>query len=218
MLASYKLSSTLDKFLVAGVIAGSVLFGNAAQAITATFNLTTDSAANGTSASFTNNGIGLTVSNASGTSLPGAPINTNTLGLCSYALVGTSHGRCALAEGSDAELTGYILTFDTSVFIDSVFVSQFAGLSDGSFQIINNSTSELVSFSSTGTIAFTGDFVAAANAPITVVTDGTPLAANGGNFRINNLTVTEVPGPLPLLGVGAAFAYSRKLRRKTQSI
>lgn len=25
----------------------------------------------------------------------------------------------------------------------------------------------------------------------------------------------EVPGPLPLLGLGAAFSYSRRLRRRT---
>lgn len=32
-----------------------------------------------------------------------------------------------------------------------------------------------------------------------------------------NVWTTEVPGPLPLLGVGAAFGYSRKLRKRIKS-
>lgn len=31
-------------------------------------------------------------------------------------------------------------------------------------------------------------------------------------------TVAEVPGPLPILGVGAAFRFSRKLRRRTRAL
>lgn len=40
--------------------------------------------------------------------------------------------------------------------------------------------------------------------------------AGGDPLSINSwsLTVTPVPGPLPLLGVGAAFGYSRRLRRR----
>lgn len=39
--------------------------------------------------------------------------------------------------------------------------------------------------------------------------DSDPLSINSWS-----LTVTPVPGPLPLLGVGAAFGYSRRLRRR----
>lgn len=40
--------------------------------------------------------------------------------------------------------------------------------------------------------------------------------AGGDPLSINSwsLTVTPVPGPLPVLGVGAAFGYSRRLRRR----
>jgi hypothetical protein len=40
-------------------------------------------------------------------------------------------------------------------------------------------------------------------------------ATNRGYFGIDNLTIGRpVPGPLPLLGVGAAFGLSRKLRKR----
>ncbi len=33
-----------------------------------------------------------------------------------------------------------------------------------------------------------------------------------------NLTITQTPGPLPILGAGAAFGISRKLRRRIKSV
>lgn len=40
-------------------------------------------------------------------------------------------------------------------------------------------------------------------------------ATNLGSFGIDNLTIGKpVPGPFPLLGVGAAFGFSRKLRKR----
>jgi hypothetical protein len=34
---------------------------------------------------------------------------------------------------------------------------------------------------------------------------------------LDNVRLTEVPGPLPLMGVGAAMAWSRQLRRRTKN-
>lgn len=34
---------------------------------------------------------------------------------------------------------------------------------------------------------------------------------------ITDFTYTEIPGPLPILGIGAAFGFSRKLRRQIKS-
>jgi len=43
-------------------------------------------------------------------------------------------------------------------------------------------------------------------------------ATNLGSFGIDNLTIGKpVPGPLPILGVGAAFGFSRKLRKRIKS-
>ena len=44
------------------------------------------------------------------------------------------------------------------------------------------------------------------------------LQTNGGKIVINiNPTSLPVPGPLPLLGTGAAFGFSRRLRRQIKS-
>ena len=48
------------------------------------------------------------------------------------------------------------------------------------------------------------------------VTD-TWLAPSGGSIDAISNNFTQVPGPLPLLGAGAAFAWSRKLRSRMQS-
>lgn len=37
---------------------------------------------------------------------------------------------------------------------------------------------------------------------------------NQGEWFVDNVSVHEVPGPLPVLGVAAAFGYSRKLRSR----
>lgn len=41
---------------------------------------------------------------------------------------------------------------------------------------------------------------------------GTWTLVDGGDQI--QVVLTEVPGPLPLLGAGAAFAYSRRIRRR----
>jgi hypothetical protein len=61
-----------------------------------------------------------------------------------------------------------------------------------------------------GTLASVADPLAANVISFGVGPSGVPVAGEtfGGFFT------TQVPGPLPLAGVGAAFAWSRKLRRK----
>ena len=46
--------------------------------------------------------------------------------------------------------------------------------------------------------------------------DGSDGCCGNGNATISNFNgpIASVPGPLPILGVGAAFAYSRRLRRR----
>lgn len=51
----------------------------------------------------------------------------------------------------------------------------------------------------------------------------TRIEFSGGNFEFDNVTVSpnyyapnSVPGPLPIVGCGAAFAWSRRLRRRIQ--
>jgi hypothetical protein len=47
--------------------------------------------------------------------------------------------------------------------------------------------------------------------------DGEDYGGCPGDCGNVKLTVNPVPGPLPLLGVGAAFGYSRKLRKRIKS-
>ncbi len=57
-------------------------------------------------------------------------------------------------------------------------------------------------------------FVALAGKPVTVSSEFT----NNMDYWITSIQVQRVPGPLPVLGVASAFAWSRRLRRKTQPI
>jgi hypothetical protein len=98
MLAPYKgVCLRFDKLAVLAVATGAFLAGSSAHAVTATFDLTTPNVTNFTSTSFTDNGISLTVSDAVGTNIPASDaLTTNSFGLCSYAEVGTSAGRCTV--------------------------------------------------------------------------------------------------------------------------
>jgi hypothetical protein len=56
---------------------------------------------------------------------------------------------------------------------------------------------------------------------VTATTSGSLLSFSYQNDpsynQFDNVSVTPVPGPLPLLGVAAAFGYSRKLRKSMQT-
>lgn len=59
-----------------------------------------------------------------------------------------------------------------------------------------------------------GTFLALAGQPITV----TSAFTNNIDYWMTSIRVQRVPGPLPILGVASAFAWSRRLRRKALSI
>ena len=105
-----------------------------------------------------------------------------------------------------AKLISYNLTW----------IANLSGISIAFAQGINQSV-ELIG--DTGTHSFGNQFLAQANVPISVTS-----TTNGSNSRfaqINSLTVEKVdlppasvPGPLPILGFGAAFGFSRRLRHR----
>jgi len=48
---------------------------------------------------------------------------------------------------------------------------------------------------------------------------GTGVAANSSlKYAVASLVPAPVPGPLPILGVGAAFGFSRKLRKRIKKV
>ena len=211
--------------VAAGMVAASSLaLAPAAQASTTIFNLTSPSAVNSPSPlNFGPVGVEniiLTLSDPQGSNLPTNSLNTKSSGFCAFAVVGTSGGRCGYLHGSNGVINGFSLSFNKSVYLRQFDIAGLAAITGGSISF----DSELFNFTANGTQTFVSPFLASAGSKIFVTTTGVP-AGSSGVFRIANLQVelapeaefapeASVPGPLPLLGVGAAFAYSRKLRTR----
>ncbi len=224
-LHSKKSSACALGAVAAGMVAASALaLAPAAQASTTTFNLTSPSPVSSPSPlSFGPVGVDniiLTLSDPQGSNLPANSFNTNSTGFCAFAVVGASAGRCGYLQGSNGVMNGFSLSFDKSVYLRQFDIAGLAAITGGSISF----DSELFNFTANGTQTFVKPFLASAGSKIFVTTTGVPVGSSGV-FRINNLQVelapevglapeTSVPGPLPLLGVGAAFAYSRKLRTR----
>jgi len=191
---------------------------SAATVLTFT-NQTPGTTANSATAS--GSGITVTASNPVGGPFPATGgINSVASGLCAFAQNNSDGNRCgyiASPADSTTSLTGFDLTFDTSVFITGFNIGLFdnSNLNSGTIAFGGSSP---ISFSSTGFTSLAAPFLAEAGTPLSIVTTGdfTNIANPGGIFRIQSLTVEEVPGPLPLLGAASAFAYSRKLRNKVK--
>ena len=183
-----------------------------ANAATSTIVLT-DANQNFTSKSFqsVDGLIGLTISDAVGTGLKSFPLNTNPEGFCAYVTNVGGTIRCAAPDS----LTGFSLTFDKSVFLKEFNINQFQGLSNGTLTFTSGSQAETFNLTSTGTKSFLNPFLASAGTAVFVTSSGLPTDITT-NFRLNQIVVEahDVPGPLPILGAGVAFAYSRKLRAR----
>lgn len=210
--------------VAAGMVAASAMaLAPAVHASTTTFNFVSNPALNSPSPlSFGPIGVDniiLTLSNPQGSNLPANSLNANGSGFCAFADVRASGGRCALTQGSNGVFNGFSLSFNKSVNLLQFDIAGFLGLGSGSIAF----DSELFGFTSNSTQTFASPLLVSAGSTIFVTTTGTPLGPHGGVFRINNLQVelatapapeASVPGPLPLFGAGAAFAYSRKLRTR----
>jgi hypothetical protein len=207
------------------------------SALAVTFDFTANSQTTTSTASFTSSGIALTVDQAQGVGQPGVAslvgsggINRDiNNGLCAAFLTGpalTGTNRCQYPASTNASLTGFNFKFDQDVILKSLQVFRPGGTTSGSLAFTAGSLSETLVFSNPGgaefangipsaTLYFGTPFFVSANTPITVDTSGTQyLAGETGGFRINNLVVDPVPGPLPVLGALAAFSKSRKLRKR----
>jgi hypothetical protein len=194
---------------------------NSAQA--AVFDLTSASSINAASIVVLDSGLTLTVDNSNSTGLNPNTINTNTPGLCAFAATGTSGvGRCGYGDANGVGISSFQMSFDKPVSFNSFDISDYdagngtTNMSEGkiSFSLDNINFTDFT-FSSTGTKSLPSLFQnLTANQTIYVKTEATfATSQNTGNFRINNINATEVPGPLPILGVSAAFSMSRKFRR-----
>lgn len=113
----------------------------------------------------------------------------------------------------------FAIAFDQTVKLISYNLSYLQFTSGISTTFQQNSLQSIETYSAgTGSRSFNNQFIAQANVPILVTSNN-----NGDGLRfaqINSLTVEKqslpasVPGPLPILGFGAAFGISRRLRRR----
>jgi hypothetical protein len=161
----------------------------------------------------------LTADNAVGVDLPPAGgITGNSSGICAFLQnsSGTGNRRCGLTNtngGTDnSSVTSIDLTFTRSVFLRSFEVQAFNNLLSAQMAFGGSTP---FTITGVGVNNFVGDFLVAANTPISLQTSSVVYASGqSGAIRIDNIVVEDVPGPLPLLGISAAFAYGRKLRKK----
>lgn len=195
--------------------------------------------------SFSAGGIGLTFLNplasSQNTLSRTVPVGTPTLpggGTClgGSREVNLSHVCGNLPENSTTPQIDFIqLVFDQDVFLKSMKITARAQTFDETVKnsvvsIWNSESGSAATFdyvvdtAEASTVHDTfrvtnydsvfNSFVALAGKPVTVSSEFT----NNMDYWITSIQVQRVPGPLPVLGVASAFAWSRRLRRKTQPI
>jgi hypothetical protein len=191
-----------------------------AQAIVSTFTLTGASPLNTPGPIYTEtvNGITLTVNNATGIDLPTAGgISGNPQGLCTWLQNSATTQRCGFNPGTGAtnssQLSSLSFSFDKPVYLQDFFIQ----LNDAASIDINFTggvTTSLLGITSSSTQSL-ANAILPANTPL--IFAAANVIPNSGfdstALRMRNFNVEEVPGPLPLLGLGAAFSMTRKFRR-----
>jgi hypothetical protein len=122
----------------------------------------------------------------------------------SITLTGNDNGVFAIFTDYTINATASgPVSFDWAYNTDDSGYDRFGYLLNGSFNFLSTINGE------TGTTSF---------AVVAGDVFGFSIDGNDGIFGPGNATISNfsapVPGPLPLLGVGAAFGYSRRLRRR----
>lgn len=194
-----------------------VIDGKAASA--ATFDFSSASSINSSSVSKSVGGFTLTAFDSNSIGNNPNTINTNPLGLCAWAAVGTSgFGRCGYGNSPGNRISAFKLSFNEPAVLQSFRIRQFdpVATSEGTVAFsLDNVTFSEFDFTNNGIVAT--NFSVGANQPIFVKTSATFTPANTTNtgiYRIDDFEAQSVPGPLPILGAAAAFGWSRKLKRK----
>jgi hypothetical protein len=219
------------KFRVAIVAGSATILSLAAQpnALAVSFDLTTLSVTQGsTSAPITAGGTTLTLSNPLWTNNVPDGIRQASSGVCVWAVVGTTGGRCNVNTSggfTGATLTGLKATFSNSSILKSFNIGQFEPatgqntIANALIQFkVNGNLIDTRSITGLGPYILNTPILLGANQDLEIVTSGSTAANNGGLIRISAFEADRAPapGPLPLFGAGAAFGWSRKLRRRIQ--
>ncbi len=162
-------------------------------------------------------------------------VNKAVTGNFQKRVQGSTTGR----NGAFAPGDAILYTFDSSDAINPLTITGFEGpgISAGGLNIQADQwgqfTARIEAFDATSTSLGFFDVVGTSSntpntAPFIGVTSDTPIASllfsvvAGGNgarasYAINQFDFTPVPGPLPVLGAGAAFGFSRKLRGRVKA-
>ncbi|MCX5946927.1 MAG: hypothetical protein NTY67_01635 [Cyanobacteria bacterium] len=191
----------------------------------ATFNLTSGPSGNQSIKSYLDNSSTITLeafgSNSTGNNALtiNGPGNFAPLGLCAFAVVAGSIGRCGYGNVSGNGVSSFQLKFDKAVSIKAFDVSAFSGISVGSVDFsLNNSTFITTNFVAAGSQTLASKFSVGANQPVFVRTSGILDSIGEGQgalVRLGSLTTTEqVPAPLPILGAAIGFRFSRRIRKR----
>jgi hypothetical protein len=213
--------------LAIGISASVSMFAapNEVNAVTASFNFSRDPNINYNTNPFTSQtgGFNLIQSDAVSVDPPTAgPLNAGAPGLCAWYSNNplSSTFRCAstpeLGGTASSALSGFSFEFDKYVALKSFDVTGAANLSSGSIAFSGGSNATKVfNFTGDGLQTFDTPFQVLPGTKVTISTSGTfANPSESALFRINNLVVEEVPGPLPALGVIGAMAWSRKVKSK----
>jgi len=196
----------------------------------------------GSSFSFNKSGIQVTFSNPLNPDGDAVSRSNNTLGTClggqrpaTVAVCGNPPGESKPSPSSRPEINQITLTFNKAVKLlstagvtrsvvgdsvgDNIISSTWQ--SGSNVNIFDNVTNSDMS-SNIGDVSYDSfsfmfsNFIAQANAPVIVKTN---FEKGSMDYWMRNLQfeVVPTPGPLPLLGVGTAFACSRRIRRRCKA-
>lgn len=191
-----------------------------AQAVVSTFNLTGASPANTPGPSYmeTVNGIKLTVSNAMGIDIPTlGGVSGNPQGLCTWLQNSATTNRCGYNPGTGAttasQLSSLQFSFDKPVYLKD-FTIQLNDVASTDFGFTGGTTASFLNVTTTDSHSL-ANVLLPANTPIIFSAANVIPTANFDStaLRMRLFNVEEVPGPLPLLGLGAAYSMTRKFRR-----
>lgn len=161
---------------------------------------------------FSSGGVNLSFAPSSSSAMTNVASSAN--GLCLFAYSSDNTARCGVTGSVGAPSIYNFIEFTSNapLFFTGGNVKQILGTvnaTDVKFDI-NGSSLAVIPGS-------TGDFTFAS--PVTIQAGQTVVLSGSGNhnssIRVQSFNFEEVPGPLPLLGAGAAFAWSRRLRNKT---
>lgn len=203
-----------------GLAVTTASFGGSANAATI-FDFSKP-ATNSASEPFIAGGITLTLQNSNSTGeLNNNTLNFNNNGLCAFAAVGISTGRCGYGSAvPTGGITAFEAVFNKPVAVNSFQVTDFSDLlSSASFEVsLDNNTFTAFPITSAGTVSL-GGVVLPANQTVFIRTSAAFSDANQtGVVRINNLNVTEVPGPLGIMGLAGAIGWSKQLKKRTKNL